>query len=292
MAKVTLKDYEGIERPTWCPGCGDYGILAAVKQALVSLDIAPHEIMMVSGIGCGSKLPHYMAGNEFNSVHGRALPVATGIHLANHSLKVLVICGDGDSYGIGGNHFMHAARRNVDIVHIPQNNQVYGLTTGQFSPTSDLGYASKTSPGGTIEQPVNPIALALAAGATFVSRSFAGDPKHLAGLIAKAIQHRGYALVDSLQPCVVWNKKNTYDWFRERIYKLEEQPDYNPSDRDWAWKKAQEWGDRIPIGIFYQAEGRLTLEEQIPALKEGPLVFQDLRSKVVQDAGRLRGMFM
>src|SRR5439155_17545141 len=215
------------EKPTWCVGCGDFGILASVKQALAGLDLYPHQVLLVSGIGCGSKLPYYMKANGFDALHGRALPVATGAKLANHELKVVVISGDGDGDGIGGNHFMHVMRRNPDLTHIVENNQVYGLTKGQYSPTSDKGYVSTTSPEGSIEVMANPMAIAMAGGATFVGRGFAGDPKHLTELIKKAINHKGYALVDVLQPCVTYNKINTYDWYKERVYKADEDESFD-----------------------------------------------------------------
>jgi 2-oxoglutarate ferredoxin oxidoreductase subunit beta len=204
-----LKIFNGGQKSTWCPGCGDFGILAAIKQALAGLDVYPHDVMLVSGIGCGSKLPHYMRANGYNSLHGRALPIAQGIKLANHALHVIAVTGDGDGYGIGQGHFIHAMRRNADITHIVENNQVYGLTKGQYSPTSERGYISTFSPEGAIEFAINPIALALSAGATFIARASAADPKHMANVIAQAITHKGYALVDCLQPCVTYNKVNT-----------------------------------------------------------------------------------
>src|SRR6266571_2976501 len=253
-----LKLFTGGQKSTWCPGCGDFGILAAVKQALAGMDLLPHEVILVSGIGCGSKLPHYLRANGYNSIHGRALPVAQGIKLANHNLRVIAVTGDGDGYGIGQGHFVHAMRRNVDVTHIVENNQVYGLTKGQYSPTSERGYISSFSPEGALEYAVNPILLALAGGATFVARGFAGDPKQLSMLIQEAVKHQGYALVDVLQPCVTYNKINTYDWYRARAYKLEAEPGYDPTQRDQAFVKAQEWGDKIPTGIIYREEGRPT----------------------------------
>ncbi len=271
-----LKIFNGGQKSTWCPGCGDFGILAAIKQAFAALDLHPHEVLLVSGIGCGSKLPHYLRANGYNSIHGRALPVAQGIKLANHALKVLAVTGDGDGYGIGQGHFIHAMRRNADITHIVENNQVYGLTKGQYSPTSERGYISTFSPEGALEFAINPIALAIAAGATFIARASAADPKHMANVIAAAISHPGYALVDCLQPCVTYNKVNTYDWYRSRTYKLDEEAGYDRSNREQAWQKAQEWGDRIPIGIIYENTERPTYEEQVSALKNGPLVRQEL----------------
>jgi len=271
-----LKLFNGGQKSTWCPGCGDFGILASVKQALAGMDLQPHEVIVISGIGCGSKLPHYMRANGYNSIHGRALPVAQGIKLANHNLRVIAVTGDGDGYGIGQGHFIHAMRRNADITHIVENNQVYGLTKGQYSPTSERGYISSFSPEGAIEFAINPIALALSAGATFIARTFAGDIKHMNATLQAAISHRGYSLVDCLQPCVTYNKLNTYDWYRARVYKLEEDEGYDRVDRQQAWLKGQEWGDRIPIGIYYQDDERPTYEEQVTALKKGPLVQQEL----------------
>jgi 2-oxoglutarate ferredoxin oxidoreductase subunit beta len=272
-----MKLFRGEEKPTWCPGCGDFGILASMMQALSGLDLYPHQVCLVSGIGCGSKLPYYMKANGYDSLHGRALPVATGIKMANHDLKVIVISGDGDGYGIGGNHFIHTMRRNPDMTHIVENNQVYGLTKGQYSPTSPKGYIGSTSPEGAIEVMTNPIALAVAGGATFVARAFAGDPKHMTQTIMKAIQHKGYSLVDILQPCVTYNKVNTYDWYKERAYKLDTEEGYDPSNYAAAWDKAKEWDERIPIGVIYQEEGRPTYEEQVSQLKNGPLYRQPVQ---------------
>lgn len=281
---LDLKLYQSPERPTWCPGCGNWGILAAVKSALAELEIPPHRALIVSGIGCGSKLPHYMKVNGFHGVHGRALPVATGAKLANHELTVLVVAGDGDSYGIGGNHLLHACRRNPDITHLVQNNRVYGLTKGQYSPTSEPGFITVTSPEGTAEMAVNPLTVAIAAGASFVARGFVGDLKHLAGLIVQGIKHEGYALIDIFQPCVIFNRVNTYEWYRKRVYKLEE-TDYKPHDRLTAFQKALEWGERIPIGVFYQ-EKRPTHEDGFAVLRERTLVEQPL----TLEAGELESL--
>jgi 2-oxoglutarate ferredoxin oxidoreductase subunit beta len=277
---LDVKLFNSSEKSTWCPGCGDFGILASIKQALAGLDLQPHEVILVSGIGCGSKLPHYLRANGYNSIHGRALPVAQGIKLANHGLRVIAVTGDGDGYGIGQGHFIHAMRRNADITHVVENNQVYGLTKGQYSPTSQRGYISSFSPEGSIEFAINPMALALSAGATFIARAFAGDVKHMNAVLQAAVRHRGYSLVDCLQPCVTYNKLNTYDWFRTRVYKLEEEEGYDPTDRQRAWQKGQEWGDRIPIGVIYENADRPTYEEQVTALKKGPLVQQELDGRL------------
>ena len=278
-----VKDFFSPVKPTWCPGCGNYGIWNALKAALANQNIEPHQVLIISGIGCGSKLPDYTHANGIITLHGRSLPIATGARLANHDLKVVLTHGDGDGYSMGGNHFIHAIRRNIDLVDIYQNNKVYGLTKGQYSPTSDKGYVSKTSLKGSIEESVNPIALALAAGATFVSRGFAGEMQHLTWLIEQALQHKGYSLVDVFQPCVSFNKVNTYQWYQQRVYKLEDEADYDLTDISAAFARSQEWGNRIPIGIFYKIEDKLTYEDQVPALKIGPLVKQKLRTEVPEE---------
>lgn len=269
---VTMQDYIGI-KPTWCPGCGNFGILSAVNKALVELDLKPHKVLMVSGIGQAGKLPHYSKTNIFNSLHGRALPVAIGAKLANPELTVIAVGGDGDGYGEGGNHFIHAMRRNHDITYLVHDNQIYGLTKGQASPTSDEGFVTKTTPEGATLS-INPVGLAIMAGCGFVARSFAGDIEHLSGIIQQGIRHKGFSLIDILQPCVSFNHKNTFQWYQHRVYKLEEE-DYDPTDKGQVRAKAEEWGERIPIGLLYREE-RATFEERQFALKKGSLVKQDI----------------
>jgi 2-oxoglutarate ferredoxin oxidoreductase subunit beta len=269
---VTLNDYTGL-KPAWCPGCGDFAILRAVNKALVDLNIEPHQVLFVSGIGQAGKLPHYTRGNIFNSLHGRPVPPACGAKLANPELIVIAVSGDGDAYGEGGNHFLHAMRRNHNITYLVHDNQVYGLTKGQASPTSDPGYVTKTTPQGA-SPPVNPIGLAVIGGATFVARGYAGDVNHLTELIKEGIQHRGFALIDILQPCVTFNHVNTFKWYSERVYKLEAEK-YDPTDKAQALLKAQEWGARIPIGVIYE-EQRVTFEEMQPALQKSPIVKQSI----------------
>lgn len=291
---VDIKDYAGPVRPTWCPGCGDFGIWNAMKRALVEAELAPHEVVIYTGIGCGSKLPDYMTVNGFTSIHGRPIPIAQGAHLANHDLKAIVVAGDGDTYGIGGNHFIQVCRRNADITIVVQDNRVYGLTKGQYSPTSPKGFPTKTSPPpeGAIDQPVNPIALALATGATFIARSWSGDLPHLIEMMVAAIRHRGCALLDVFQPCVIFNRAYSYDYYRPRVYKLSEEEGYDPSDREAAWEKAHEWGERIPIGVIYQVEGQPTYEDQVPALAAGPLVEQGFRAWTEEDYEALEAEFI
>jgi 2-oxoglutarate ferredoxin oxidoreductase subunit beta len=253
---------------TWCPGCGDFSVLRALKRALVAQNIQPHEALVVSGIGCGSKLPDYLHTNGFMTIHGRPLAIATGAHLANPDLRVIVVNGDGDSYGIGGNHFVHTCRRNPDITQIVENNAIYGLTKGQYSPTSRRGIITSTSPEGSIEMAFNPVTIAIAAGAGFVARSFAGDPRHLESMIIAGMNHHGYALIDVLQPCVTFNRTNSYEWYRDRVYDLKE-ASHDPSNRDAAWVLAHEWGDHIPIGLIYEGNGERSYADEVSALKAG-----------------------
>jgi len=266
----TLKDYESDFKPTWCPGCGNFSQWRAIRQALIELEIPPEEVVTVSGIGCSSHMPNFLNVYGLQTVHGRGIPVATGIRLANPELTVLVYGGDGDVYGIGGNHFLHACRRNVDIITIVSNNFVYGLTTGQASPTTPVGTTTKTTPRGSIENPLNPIAVAISAGATFVARGFSGDLKHLTYIIKEAIDHRGFAYVDVYSPCITFNKKQTFNYFRERVYKVEE-TDHDKEDFYAALDLSNQRfiKDNLPIGIFYQIENKTTYEERDFALNQG-----------------------
>jgi 2-oxoglutarate/2-oxoacid ferredoxin oxidoreductase subunit beta len=265
---LDLNLYKSNDEIAWCPGCGNFGILAAIKEALAELELKPEEIVMVSGIGQAAKTPHYLKANGFNGLHGRALPPAQAIKMANKNLKVFINSGDGDSYGEGGNHFIHNIRRNVDMVHLVHDNQIYGLTKGQGSPTTAKGQVTSLQFEGVYVEPINPLAIAISAGATFVARSFSGDKEHLKSMIKAAVNHKGYALVDIMQPCVVFNKVNTFKWYKDRIYKLDES--YDPSNKAQALKKVEEFGDEgIPIGILYKNETKETYHEVHPVLKTG-----------------------
>lgn len=273
----TIEDYKG-QTPAWCPGCGDFGILTAFKQAVVELGMEPHQFTIVSGIGQAGKFPHYVKCNTFNGLHGRTLPVSTGIRLSNHEMPVIAVAGDGDCYGEGGNHLIHAVRRNINVKLFVHDNQIYGLTKGQASPTSMEGMVTKTQPFGVFSEQLNPVALAIALDCSFVARSFAGDTKHLKETIKEAMNHKGFSLVDIFQPCVTFNKINTFEWYKKRVYQIE--PEYNPEDRVEAFKRALEWGDRIPIGVIYRNH-RPVLEERVPVIAEKPLVRQGFdRSKL------------
>ncbi len=272
LVELPVSAYKGPVDPDWCPGCGDFGVLRGLQKAASQLGIHPSDMLVVSGIGCSSNLPGFIRAYGFHGLHGRAIALATGMKLGNHDLHVIVTGGDGDGYGIGLGHFVHAMRRNLDITYIVMNNMTYGLTTGQTSPTTKKGTATKSTPLGNLEEAINPIALALVSGASFVARGFSGQIDHLSTIMAQAIQHKGFALVDVFSPCVTY--MNTYPYFKEHCYQLEE-TDYQPTDFHRAMEKALEQGDKVPIGIFYRVE-RPTYEEEEPALKHGPLVKQKL----------------
>lgn len=265
---ANLGDYDG-RTPAWCPGCGNFGILRSFKQALVDLSLEPHQLTIVSGIGQSGKFPHYTRCNTFNGLHGRTLPVATAVKLVNQGMVVIAVAGDGDCYGEGGNHLVHAMRRNADIKIFVHDNQVYGLTKGQASPTSAAGTKTKIQPYGVLDEPLNPMALAVALDCSFVARAYAGDGDHLTEMMKQTITHKGFALLDIFQPCVTYNKVNTYHWFKERLYRLD--ASYDPTDRLAAFTKALELGDRIPIGVIYKND-RQPLEERLPVIQGRSIV--------------------
>lgn len=269
----------------WCPGCGNFGILNAVKKALEATGKQKHEVVLVSGIGQAAKLPHYVDVNVFNGLHGRALPAAAAIKMANPGLTVVVTSGDGDIYGEGGNHFIHNVRRNVDIALFVHDNQVYGLTKGQPSPTSDAGWTGSLQRSGVISGPFPPLAVALALGCGFVARGYAADPEFTADLMLQAIRFPGFALVDILQPCVTFNKKNTYDWYGKMAYKLP--PDHDVTDREKALTLALEWEERIPLGVLYRKE-KPTFEQLHPQISGPPLFERETPEEAVRTLLRRR----
>jgi 2-oxoglutarate ferredoxin oxidoreductase subunit beta len=256
-----------VSDPAWCPGCGNFAIRKALAGALEQLKLQPHNVVICSGIGQAAKIPHYIHANGFNGLHGRALPPALGLRAANTSLKVIVESGDGDSYGEGGNHLIHTIRRNPDIAHFVHNNQVYGLTKGQASPTSDLGMVTGAQAEGVTTVPLNPLALALIMGAGFVARCFSGEPEHLQETMQEAIKFPGYALIDILQPCPSFNKVNTFKYYRERVFMLE---GHDTADWQAALTATRQEGDKLPLGIFYKVP-RPTWEEGLSALDGPPL---------------------
>mgnify|MGYP001817714054 FL=1 len=265
---VSTNDYHSDYPNHWCPGCGNFGIIDAMKSALAALDLPPEKILIVSGIGQAAKAPHFLECNCFHSLHGRALPIATGTKIANHHMTVLVSTGDGDCYGEGGNHFMHAIRRNIDVTVLAHNNGVYGLTKGQASPTSKEGMQTKIQPGGVIAGAFNPLAVALSLGANFVARGFSGEGEQLCELIQAGIRHSGFALIEILQPCVSFNRLNTHKWYKDRIERIEESHDH--TNLIAALRLALGADDRIPTGIYYRRESP-SYTDRIDKLSEKPL---------------------
>lgn len=262
--------------PTWCPGCGNFGVWTALKNALVELQYPEENVVIVYGVGCSGNMADFNRVYGFHALHGRAISNAVAIKMANHGLKVIVVAGDGDTYGEGLNHFLAACRGNHDITLLVHDNQVYGLTTGQAAPTTAMGTKTKSTPLGAPEMPINALGLAITADATFVARGFSGKIDHLTGIIKRAIQHEGFSLVDMFQPCFTFNKINTYHYFRERVYELEGEQ-HQPGDRQAAWLKTLET-DRLPIGVFYQNDNRLPLHKTYVQLQDQPLVKQSIAS--------------
>ncbi len=266
----------------WCPGCGNFPILKILKQALAELQIEPASLVLVSGIGQAAKIPHYFKCNVFNGLHGRALPAATAVKASNPALTVIAESGDGDMYGEGGNHFIHTIRRNPNITNIIHNNMVYGLTKGQASPSSQIGFKTPVQVAGVFLKPFNPIAVAIALDASFVARAFAGDAEQTKQIFEEAIQHKGYALVDVFQPCVSYNRINTYQWFKEHCFYLEDS--HNATDRNEAFKRATET-DKLPLGIFYTNPKRTIFEENTGVYHEDkrPLYDRDINMLKLQE---------
>ena len=274
-----MNNFETYET-AWCPGCGNFSILKCLKQALEELGLDPYEVLMVAGIGQAAKTPQYISANSFCGLHGRSLPAAIAAKIANEKLTVIVNTGDGDSYGEGGNHFIHNIRRNVDITHFVHDNQIYGLTKGQASPTTAVGQVTAVQTEGNINAPFNPVLMAIAAGAGFVARGFSGEPEHLVSIMKQAITYKGYAIVDILQPCVSFNKVNTFSYYKSRVYQLKE--DYDSSNKLSALEKAMEYDSKIPIGILYQ-ETRPSYHQNHVVLSSGePLLDKEVNLEVVK----------
>ncbi|MCL6597114.1 MAG: 2-oxoacid:ferredoxin oxidoreductase subunit beta [Alicyclobacillus macrosporangiidus] len=273
---ATVKDFRNDVRPNWCPGCGDFAVQASIQRALAAMGKEPHEVAIVSGIGCSGRISGYINTYGFHGVHGRALPAAQGLKLANRNLTVIAAGGDGDGFGIGLNHFMHAVRRNMDITYIVMDNQIYGLTKGQHSPTSAKGFTAKTTPEGNIENALVPSQIALAAGIGFLAQGFSSDVNQLVSLIQQAIEYKGFALINVFSPCVTYNKVNTYDFFREHITNLDQVEGYDPTDRAMAMKTVIETNG-LCTGLIYKDESRVPYEDQIPGYRETPILEADLR---------------
>lgn len=277
MSTDTFSTYE----TAWCPGCGNFAILDCLKKALEQLGKKPSEVLLAAGIGQAAKTPQYLSANAFCGLHGRSLPAAIAAKIANESLTVIVNTGDGDSYGEGGNHFLHNIRRNVDITHFVHDNQIYGLTKGQASPTSIEGLVTGVQTDGNINEPLNPMLVAIACGAGFVARGFTGRKEQLISLMKQAIEYKGYALVDILQPCISFNKTNTFGWYNERVYELEES--YNPQDKIAAMTRAMEFDEKIPLGVLYREE-KCTYHQKNTVLKTGTPLLDQSTDPVVMNS--------
>ncbi len=266
--------FEADRETAWCPGCGNFPLRKALSESLAEMNLKPEQVTMFTGIGQAAKMPHYLKVNGFNGLHGRSLPPSIGMRIANPEMKIIVESGDGCTYGEGGNHILHNLRRNIDIVNLVHDNQIYGLTKGQASPTSGNEIKTPVQTHGVNAEPLNPVRFAVGMKASFVARSFVGDKEHLKAMIKAAMEHKGYAMIDIFQPCVSFNKINTYQWYQERVYHLEE--DYDPTDYAAAVEKADEFGDKIPIGIIYKEE-KATFRERIPYLKDKALVKRNVK---------------
>lgn len=272
---ATFKDFRNNVKPNWCPGCGDFSVQAAIQKAAANVGLEPDEVALITGIGCSGRLSGYVNSYGVHSIHGRVLPLAQGVKMANRDLTVIASGGDGDGYAIGMGHTIHALRRNMNITYIVMDNQIYGLTKGQTSPSSAPGFVTKTTPKGNIEQNVAPLELALSSGATFVAQGFSSDIKALTKIIEDAINHDGFSFVNVFSPCVTYNKINTYDWFKENLTAIDDIENYDVSNKQAALQTVIEH-DSLVKGIVYQDTTTPSYESQIDGLAETPLAHQDL----------------
>lgn len=272
---ATFKDFRNNVKPNWCPGCGDFSVQAAIQRAAANVGLEPENLAVISGIGCSGRISGYIHSYGVHGIHGRALPLAQGLKMANRNLTVIAAGGDGDGFAIGTGHTVHAIRRNIDITYIVMDNHIYGLTKGQTSPRSDTGFKTKSTPYGSIEPPVSAMEMALTVGATFVAQSFSADLKELTELIEMGIRHKGFALINVFSPCVTYNKVNTYDWYKENLVKLSDIEGYDPSDRVMAMKTLMEHNGLV-TGLIYQDKTRKSYQELLPGYSEKPLTEADL----------------
>ena len=275
---VTFKDFRNTVKPNWCPGCGDFSVQAAIQRAAANLDVQPHELAVVSGIGCSGRLSGYINSYGLHGIHGRALPIAQGLKMANRDLNVIATGGDGDGFAIGMGHTIHSIRRNIDITYVVMDNQIYGLTKGQTSPRSAAGFVTKSTPGGAIEPSLKPLEVALSSGATFVAQSFSTDLKELTAIIEAGMKHKGFSFINVFSPCVTYNKVNTYDWFKEHITKLSSIEGYDSSNRAEAMKTVMEH-EGLVTGIIYQNDDELSYQEKVIGYHEEPLNKADIMIK-------------
>jgi 2-oxoglutarate/2-oxoacid ferredoxin oxidoreductase subunit beta len=274
MQELTITDYKTAEGSWWCPGCGDFGVLAALQKALLDLAVPPEQIAVVAGIGCSGKIGNYINSYNLHVTHGRTMPAALGLKLGNRELTVIAAGGDGDGFAIGMGHFIHAIRRNPNITYLVMDNQIYGLTKGQSSPTSAEGFHTRSTPEGTIEHPVRPLQLAIAAGATFVAQGFSSNQRQLVELIKAGIRHPGFSLINTISPCVTFNKVNTYDWYKQSLLNLDTVGDYDPGDRGAAMAMLME-RDELVNGLVYEAKDSKPFEEKLIGFRPQGLANQD-----------------
>ena len=272
---ATFKDFRNNVKPNWCPGCGDFSVQAAIQRAAANVGLEPENLALISGIGCSGRLAGYIKSYGFHGIHGRALPIAQGVKMANRELTVIASGGDGDGFAIGMGHTVHAIRRNIDMTYIVMDNQIYGLTKGQTSPRSATGFKTKSTPAGSIEQAVSPMQLAISAGATFVAQSFSTDLKDLTAIIEAGINHKGFSFINVFSPCVTYNKINTYDWFKQNLTKLSTIEDYDSSNKELAMQTVMKH-DGLVTGIVYQNTSQPSYQEQIPGYGEEALAKADL----------------
>ncbi len=273
---ATLKDFRNNIKPNWCPGCGDFSVQAAIQRAAANVGLEPEQLAVVSGIGCSGRISGYINAYGFHGVHGRSLPIAQGLKMANRELTVIAAGGDGDGFAIGMGHTVHAIRRNINITYIVMDNQIYGLTKGQTSPRSAEGFKTKSTPSGSIESALSPLEVALAAGATFIGQSFSSNLKQLTSLIEEGMKHEGFSFINVFSPCVTFNKVNTYEWFKEHIVDLEETPDYDASNRVAAMTKIMETNSLV-TGLIYQDKSRKSYEDMVAGFKPEGLAKQNIK---------------
>ncbi len=272
---ATFKEFRNNVKPNWCPGCGDFSVQAAMQRAAANVGLEPEQLAVVSGIGCSGRISGYINSYGFHGIHGRSLPIAQGLKMANRELTVIASGGDGDGFAIGMGHTIHAIRRNIDITYIVMDNQIYGLTKGQTSPRSATGFKTKSTPAGSIEQAISPMEMALTAGATFVAQSFSTDLKDLTALIEAGIKHKGFSLINVFSPCVTYNKINTYDWFKENLTKLADVEGYDPSSREMAMQTLMKH-DGLVTGLIYQNTAQPSYQELVSGYSDKPLAHADL----------------
>lgn len=270
-----MKDFRNNVKPNWCPGCGDFSVQAAIQRAAANVGLTPESLAVVSGIGCSGRISGYINAYGFHGIHGRSLPIAQGLKMGNRELTVIAAGGDGDGFAIGMGHTVHAIRRNIDITYIVMDNQIYGLTKGQTSPRSALGFKTKSTPGGSIESSLSPLEVALSAGATFVAQSFSSELKQLTALIEAGIRHKGFSLINVYSPCVTFNKVNTYDWFKENLVNLDQEEGYDPGNRIQAMTRIMETGGLL-TGLIYQDTTKPSYEDQVTGFRQEGISKQNI----------------